>query len=226
MSKREHSKNVQYIMGNLYLYDEFQGDWIKIFSQDIGDVKYSMRLNDHNGWLKCDGRSISRNDYSELFAVIGTSFGSGDGVTTFNLPDVRGRVLGAIGTGPGLTARSLGHKEGTETHTLTVGEIPSHSHTGTTDSSGSHTHTHNANGGSLGLMSSDGNNTASGGLDTTTGEPNLYTSPQALTINSSGSHTHTFTTASIGNGDAFNIMQPTTFIGNVFVLAKHFIVNY
>jgi microcystin-dependent protein len=187
----------------------------------IGDLKHSIKSDDHAEWLKCDGRSLNRDDYPELFGVIGTSFGNLSG-TTFNLPDARGRVLGSVGTGTGLTARSIGDNVGTETHTLTTAQIPSHTHTGTTDSSGSHTHTSNAVGGTLGLISSDSANTASGGLDSTAGEPNLYTSPAALTINSNGAHSHTFTTGSVGGGASHNIMQPTLFIGNVFILSKSF----
>lgn len=45
-----------------------------------------------NGWLVCDGSAISRNDYADLFAAIGTTYGSGDGSTTFNLPDLSGKL--------------------------------------------------------------------------------------------------------------------------------------
>ena len=88
---------------------------------------------------------------------------------------------------------------------------------GTTDSSGSHTHSSNAVGGTIGLITSNGDNTANGGLDTTSGEPNLYTSPQELTINSNGAHTHSFTTGSTGSGSSFNIIQPTIFVSNIFI---------
>ena len=71
-----------------------------------GDLKYSVQSDDHNGWLKCDGRSVSRAIHAKLFAVIGTSFGS-QSPTTFTLPDCRGRVLGVIGSGTGLTNRTL-----------------------------------------------------------------------------------------------------------------------
>jgi microcystin-dependent protein len=159
---------------------------------DVGDLKLSIRTTDFHGWLKCDGRSLSRTTYASLFAVIGTAFGSING-NSFNLPDCRGRVIGTLGQGSGLTNRTLGTSVGAETHTLTTGEIPSH------------THTSNASGGTLGLVTSDGSNTASSGLDFTTGEPNLYTSPSALTINNAG------------GGGAHNNMQPTIFMSNVFV---------
>ena len=81
------------------------------------------------GYLECDGSAISRTTYSGLFAVIGTTWGAGDGSTTFNLPDLRGRAPIGAGTGSGLTARTLAATGGAETHTLTESEMPSHQHT-------------------------------------------------------------------------------------------------
>lgn len=185
----------------------------------LGDLKWSIHNVDHDFWLKCDGRSLERILYPALFDLIGTSYGS-DTVSTFKLPDCRGRVLGGIGQGSGLTNRTMGSYIGAETHTLTIGEIPSHNHSGTTTSDGIHTHTNNSVDGSLGLVTSNGHNTASDGLDFTAGEPNLYVSPEGLTINSSGSHTHSFTSGSIGGSGSHNNMQPTIFIGNVFIAYK------
>ena len=82
-----------------------------------------------NGWLLCDGSAVSRVTYSALFAVIGTTYGSGNGSTTFNVPDARGRTLIGAGSGVGLTARSLGSTVGEETHVLSTAEMPSHAHT-------------------------------------------------------------------------------------------------
>lgn len=81
-----------------------------------------------SGWLDCDGSAISRSTYSALYSAIGTTFGSGDGVNTFNLPDFRGRASIGVGTGTGLTARARGATTGTETHTLTGTQIPGHQH--------------------------------------------------------------------------------------------------
>lgn len=84
------------------------------------------------GWLECNGAAVSRTTYADLFTAIGTTYGVGDGSTTFNLPDLRGRTGIGKGTGSGLTARSIGATGGTETHTLTTAEIPSHTHPITT----------------------------------------------------------------------------------------------
>ena len=70
-----------------------------------------------DGWLLCQGQAVSRTTYAQLFSVIGTTYGSGDGSTTFNLPDMRGRV--AVGSDA-----NLGAKAGAKTHALTNAELP------------------------------------------------------------------------------------------------------
>lgn len=82
-------------------------------------------------WLICDGRAVSRTAYAELFAVIGTTYGTGDGSTTFNIPDLRGRVAigSGIGTAQDAVERSLGQNGGSEKITLNISQMPSHAHT-------------------------------------------------------------------------------------------------
>jgi microcystin-dependent protein len=88
-------------------------------------------------WLECNGQAVSRATYATLFANLGTVYGVGDGATTFNLPDKRGRVPVGIGsdnnTGGRITAATaasitLGGAFGAETQTLDVTQIPSHNH--------------------------------------------------------------------------------------------------
>jgi len=89
-----------------------------------------------SGWLLCYGQAISRTTYASLFAIISTTFGVGDGSTTFNLPDMRGRFsLGQDDMGgtsanrvTNAQADSIGGAEGAETHTLTTTEMPAHLH--------------------------------------------------------------------------------------------------
>lgn len=89
------------------------------------------------GWLLCDGSAISRTTYAGLFAVLGTTYGAGNGSTTFNIPDLRTRVpVGKDATG---TFATLGATGGAETVTLTSAEMPSHTHV-----QYSHNHTQNA----------------------------------------------------------------------------------
>ena len=63
----------------------------------IGDIKASVIASNHGNWLLCNGQEVSRNDYADLFALIGTNFGEGNGVTTFNVPDYSGKFLRGLG---------------------------------------------------------------------------------------------------------------------------------
>jgi microcystin-dependent protein len=158
-------------------------EYHKTFIPYDGDLRWSVRNLDHNGWLLCDGRSLSKTTYPKLFDVVGYSFGgSGD---TFYLPNPKDKVVGVTGS-----SHTAGYSTGSETHTLSVDEIPSHTHTGTTDSSGS-------------AYESE---TVMGGV--------------GATVAGSDSHTHTFTTNSTGGSQAHNIMQPTLFVGNLFVFTS------
>ena len=98
---------------------------------EIGDYKFSSIQSNHGNWLICDGSAISRTTYSSLLAVFQTwttppnlPFGNGDGSTTFNLPDMRSRVPGSVGAGPGLSVRTIGTSIGEETHLLATTELP------------------------------------------------------------------------------------------------------
>lgn len=181
----------------------------------VGDLRWSVRDEDSDGWLLCDGRALNEADYPDLFRVVGNTFGGGEGY--FNLPDPRGRVAGVAGHGSGLTARSTGASVGEETHTLTIPEMPSHNHTATTAAAGGHSHDSNSTG-ILGLMttSTGGYNTFGGG-DHTPGEPNLYAPAVELDIHSVADHTHAVTVGMTGGSRAHNNMQPTLFIGNIFI---------
>jgi microcystin-dependent protein len=80
-----------------------------------------------SGWLYCDGAAISRTTYSALFTAIGTTYGTGDGSTTFNLPNFKGSV--PVGTDTSQTEFNANGKTGGEkTHVLTVAELATHSH--------------------------------------------------------------------------------------------------
>lgn len=82
-----------------------------------------------SGYLLCNGAAVGRSTYAALFAVIGTTFGVGDGMTTFNVPDLRGRVAVGMGQGSGLSDRIMGVTGGEENHALTAAENAAHTHT-------------------------------------------------------------------------------------------------
>lgn len=192
----------------------------------IGDVKYSILDEDHEGWLICDGRSLRRSFYPNLFAVMGVQFGFVDS-EHFNLPDCRGRVLGASGDGPGLSSRSVGDSVGEEQTNLSVSQLPSHTHTGTTNNGGEHSHgiTDPGHRHSQTTINDDFNNSGDNPPGFTADSAgsrtwnNINSSTTGITINNGGTHQHTFETNSTGDGNAVNIMQPTLFIGNLFVFS-------
>lgn len=82
------------------------------------------------GYLICDGTAVSRTTYAVLFALIGTTYGSGDGSTTFNLPNLKGRVVVGVGDSgaTGHTNHTLAQSAGEEKHTMTTGELVGHTH--------------------------------------------------------------------------------------------------
>ncbi len=96
--------------------DAYMGD-IRLFAGSYAPV----------GWMLCAGQLLNISEYDALFALIGTTYG-GDGVNTFKLPDLRGRLPVGQGNGPGLTPYVLGQEFGTESVTLLSQQMPSHSH--------------------------------------------------------------------------------------------------
>lgn len=79
------------------------------------------------GWLMCAGQLLPINQYQALFSLLGTTYG-GDGIRTFQVPDLRSSLTMGQGNGPGLTPRVIGEVGGEENHTLLVTETPLHIH--------------------------------------------------------------------------------------------------
>ena len=157
---------------------------------DIGDTKLSVQTGDFKNWLICSAeRTVSRTTYAALFAVIGTTYGAGDGSTTFNLPKAAGRAIGAAGSGSGLTSRSVASATGTETHSNSLAETAPHNHdlkgTGSAGTPGTHAYLSNVLG------------------------KGTWTGTTVTTISG---------IQSVGSGEAHQNMQPTLFLGNLFIL--------
>jgi microcystin-dependent protein len=93
----------------------------------LGEIRMFAGNFAPSGWAFCDGQLLPINQNQALFSLLGTTYG-GDGRTTFALPDLRSRFAMHAGNGPGLTPRPQGQKSGTEQHTLTINNMPSHNH--------------------------------------------------------------------------------------------------
>jgi microcystin-dependent protein len=106
----------------------------------VGKIEAFATLTVPDGFLACDGSAVSRTTYAELYKAIGDSWGAGDGVTTFNVPNLLGRVL--VGYDPAQPEfDALGELGGAKTHTLSITELPSHDHGAATgNQSVDHTH--------------------------------------------------------------------------------------
>jgi microcystin-dependent protein len=163
------------------------------------------------------GQAISRTTYAAYFAMVGTTYGAGDGSTTFNVIDKRGRVSAGkddmggaaasrlTATYFGTSAAALGAVGGSESHTLTTAQMPSHTHSGTTDSAGSHTHNAPALSTFSGYLSGGGLGAAIGYAGGDSG----------FATTSNGAHTHTFTSAATGAGNAHPNVQPTVIVNYI-----------
>lgn len=94
----------------------------------VGEIKMFGGNFAPAGWMLCDGSLLSISENETLFTLIGTTYG-GDGMETFALPDLRGRIPAHMGAGPGLSTYTLGESFGSEQVTLTNQQMPGHSHT-------------------------------------------------------------------------------------------------
>jgi len=191
----------------------------------VGHTKLSLVGTDHLGWLLCDGRSLDVLKYSKLYNVIRNTYGGNS--STFNLPNQATSVAGSglttrkagdISGGetptltiaeiprhdnsitePGLTRTRAGDISGEEMHTLTIEEMPTHDHT-ITDPGHDHTYSNEPNTASPAVSLTTTNVADNSSVGQRTG-----TSTTGITINNTG-----------GNGPHNNI-QPTLFVGNMFI---------
>lgn len=153
-----------------------------------------------NGYLFCNGQEVSRSIYADLFAVIGTTYGSGNGSTTFNVPDLRGRAIFGLDNLGGAAASGRLTQAGSGIQSTVLGaaggsqNLQSHTHTGTTGSeNSSHTHGYTLRQSLVGGFSPSG----SGGA--------WLTDQSGNTGTQSTNHQHNFTTNASGSGSSGNI---------------------
>lgn len=150
-------------------------------------------------YRECNGQALSRSVYSDLFTLIGTRYGAGDGSTTFNLPNLKGRNV--IGYDPNDTQFStIGQTGGSKTRALSSANNGPHTHTGSTNSTGSHNHSITS------ILDNLGNNNTNNALTSYSGANVRIVSSR--TTSSTGNHSHSFTTNSSGSGTAFSILDP------------------
>lgn len=201
----------------------------------VGDSKFSAVTSDHLGWVLCDGRLLSITQFQFLFNLIGYSFG-GSG-TQFRLPNAAGRVPGAIGTGSDQNNSTftaiLGLSTGEYMHQLTIAEMPAHNHgvagggQGPTNNSTTavstlitltdpgHFHAYNAPNPQQPALGTPGN------VGVGTVSANTTTKFTGITLNDP-THAHTLNPA--GSNYNHNNVQPTLFMGNMFIYSG--LVNY
>ena len=146
----------------------------------IGEIQLLAFDFAPRGWLPCDGRILQISANQALFSLLGTTYG-GDGLTTFAIPDLRGRTAVNSGIGNGLPFVDQGQQFGTENHTLLASQIPAHTH-------------------SLGVSNAAATLESPNNATLAKPEQNLYANANNLVANSS--------TSTVGNSQSHNNMQP------------------
>lgn len=165
----------------------------------VGSIISYAGISVPSGYLVCDVSTISRTTYANLFASLGTSWGAGDGSTTFNLPDLRGRFMRGVDNGAGNDPNAGGRSSlfsggniGDNVGSYQTDATSKNGLTATADNAGAHSHTHNR-------VTRQGSFATLDGVNFNSGGNNQYLSLLTANTSTSGNHTHNIT---IGNGDA------------------------
>ena len=180
----------------------------------VGSVMDYAGLFPPSGYLFCFGQAVSRATYADLFAALGTLYGAGDGSTTFNVPDARGRVVAAPDNLGGTAAGRLnifpavapGNAGGAQSVVLTDGQMPAHNHTGGTQLAGLHAHSTTLE--ARGAGGSDDPASPAWNIRTSTNYGN-----RTVPTNADGNHQHIIPTS--GNNEAHNNVQPTLILNKI-----------
>ena len=222
--------------------------WINLTSGGTGGVPAGTVMayagsTAPSGWMFCDGSAVSRSTYSTLYSAIGTTYGTGNGSTTFNVPDLRGRTIfgkddmggvaaSRLNTSGGLTAsNTLGATGGNQTISLGLTNIPSHNHTFTgtsvSTSSDAHSHTYYDAYFAENFSGGVGGNARYGTSANTDNDNNFYwrtasnthSQSQSGISTSSDAHSHTVTAngtiGSTGSGTAFSTLNPALILNYI-----------
>lgn len=176
----------------------------------VGQVATFARTTAPTGWLLCNGQAVSRTTYAALFAAIGTTYGEGNGSTTFNLPDCRNEFFRGWDGNTGVVGTKFSDSYAAHNHTASTGGAGGHGHTAWTGEAGLHGHSASTTGAGahahstrLGdaITSGETSTISSGG-----GLINLYANVDAVgdhvhgvSIASNGNHTHGVGVSSVGD---------------------------
>jgi microcystin-dependent protein len=187
----------------------------------VGMVQDYAGLTEPSRWVFCYGQAISRTTYAALFAVLSTTYGVGDGSTTFNVPDCRGRVVAGqddmggssanrltspASTVGGIDGDVLGGTGGAETHVITTAQQATHSHTAGTLAADN----------ALIELTYNDNGAQSGGNFNALSRGNLaFGSALGTDISNAHGHTISGSTASAGSDAAHNNVQPTIILNKI-----------
>lgn len=186
----------------------------------VGDYKESASSAPQTGWQICYGQAISRTTYAALFAAIGTLYGAGDGSTTFNVPDCRGRIRAGAdnmgGTAAGvLSGYTIGTSGGVQSSAIGTVNLPAHNH-GISDPGHYHGltspgHSHGTGAGSLfvNYTAASGNPTLQDGTGASIYWASSATTASAATGDYVNYASTGISTQNTGSGTLFSLVQPT-----------------
>lgn len=171
---------------------------VQVVNPLAGMIAAFARSSAPYGWLKANGAAVSRTTFVDLFTAIGTTFGEGDGVNTFNLPDMRGEFIRGLDESRGVDpGRGLGSGQASQnllhSHTAATSEDGDHTHTitGTASAAGAHSHTFNIN--------RQGSSADHRVLDMPPGRTGSEGTAK-VAVDSAGEHTHTITATAAASG--------------------------